>query len=290
MEAWYGLFEEMEIIVPPDVHPQLFIDSDNAMGSSRGDVDDGFALASLLGIWPGVCGLGAVGGNTSAQEAYQNNLALAEKCGWDGPVLQSHEVPDFLGTISSDIKILALGPLSNIAKSLDLHPALQTRVREIIVVGSHSTSIGRWPPFFPFEYNLTKDRKAAQKVFSAGIPITIMPLNVARELRMSMAGIDSLPGVLGAYLTESSRRWIWRSRLLWWQSTVAVWDLAAAMYVRCPELFKTRQTRVVCHSNARVEFDAGTCEVTLIEEMDEGEIWLRFKELLKERVEQEAPL
>ncbi len=50
----------------------FWIDTDNALGSPHGDVDDAFALAALLTAGAPVAALSSVAGNTSEPRAFAN--------------------------------------------------------------------------------------------------------------------------------------------------------------------------------------------------------------------------
>ena len=65
----------------------LVVDSDNGLGSPRGDVDDGLALIALLRSGLPIAALAGVFGNTAEWRARANHRALAALCGYDGPGL-----------------------------------------------------------------------------------------------------------------------------------------------------------------------------------------------------------
>jgi len=79
----------------------LFIDSDNAMGSPSGDVDDGLALAALIRSGATIAAIAAVAGNTSAPLAYDNNRALCQLLDCDAPCFERRKRP-CLWPISKD--------------------------------------------------------------------------------------------------------------------------------------------------------------------------------------------
>jgi len=258
-----------------------YVDTDNALGGARGDVDDGFALVALLLAGAPLLGIGAVAGNTSAENAFKNTKKLASLCQWSGVVVDEKEVVSFLATQKSCFSILSLGPLTNIARALDEIPGIEERVERIVVVGGNTASYGRWPPFFPFEYNLTLDKQAFVRVFTSSIPIDVVPLNVACRLRMDKYLLGSLHGEIGAYLATSSYRWLKRSRLLWWRSSVAVWDLVAALYVCGEALFTTATVSGKAHRSGWLEFGDGGRELTLLVDYDPDLLWKRFISILK---------
>lgn len=233
----------------------LWIDSDNALGSPSGDVDDAFAIAALLCSGADVAGLSSCAGNTSLDLAHANNVRLAKLLGWSGPVLRTPDLRDFPG------RIVALGPLTNIASA--------RAASEIIIVGGNSTSRGRWPPFWPFEFNLTKDRRAALGVFHSHVPLTIFPLNVARQLTIRIEDVPS-------FLREGSRRWFTHLRRVRLTRDFPVYDLAAALYALSPDGFTMQRTTAEMRPNTALRFGRGTREVTLCMSLDRDALWRRF--------------
>jgi inosine-uridine nucleoside N-ribohydrolase len=233
----------------------LLIDSDNALGSPQGDVDDAFALATLFQSGLPIATVTPVAGNTSKEQADRNNRALGALCGYEGPW-------DAAG-ITGPVRFLALGPLTNLA-------SCKLEISEAIVVGGNLTSRGRFPPWWPHEFNLTKDREATRRVFASEVPLTIVPLDVARRLRIS-------PGDLqGHFLQEGSRRWARRSLLLRGSWRFPVFDLAAAAYVIDPSLVKVEETTARLRSNLYVEFGKGDRRVRVVRDLDPERIWRLF--------------
>jgi inosine-uridine nucleoside N-ribohydrolase len=92
----------------------LLIDTDNAAGSPRGDVDDAFALAALLRSGLPVAAVSSVAGNTGEAEADRNNRVLGGLCGYGGPYLRgvrAGDVPDRIDLwTGGPVRFLALGP------------------------------------------------------------------------------------------------------------------------------------------------------------------------------------
>jgi inosine-uridine nucleoside N-ribohydrolase len=260
----------------------LLIDTDNALGSARVDVDDGLAIASLLLSGLPVAAVASVGGNTSEREADRNNRALGALCGYTGPYLrgvEAGEVQDRIDrylrqSVPQGVRIAALGPLTNVAALLRAGLPIQ----EVVLVGSNASSRGRFPPWWPHEFNLTHDRAAAHAVFASDLPLTIVPLDVARRLRATRRRLDELRGDLGALLREKSRRWGHRS--FWVRGTTAfpVFDLVAAAWLTDPELLEVEETTARAHPRLWIEYGKGGRPVRLVRELDEEGIWRRFAE------------
>jgi len=246
----------------------LFIDSDNAMGSRRGDVDDAFAIAALLRSGVPVAALASCRGNTSERSAYENNARIAAVLGWTGPVVRAAEARLLLASFRGRVRILALGPLTNITGA--------RQAGEIILVGGNATSHGRWPPLWPFEFNLTHDRGAARDVFALDVPLTIVPLDVARTLTVERSDLDALPGPLGNYLRRGSERWFAHLRRVRLTRHFPVYDLAAALYALGEDGFTMIETTAIMRRNTSMTFGAGTRPVRLCVSLDRARLWERF--------------
>lgn len=248
----------------------LFVDSDNALGAAGGDVDDAFAIAALFAAGVPVAALSSCSGNTSERRAYENNRRLAALFAWDGPVIDAAEarerLPEFTG------RVVALGPLTNIAGA--------SKAREIVFVGGNSVSHGRWPPFWPYEFNLTRDRAATRAVFALDVPLTIFPLNVARQLTVREADLEGIGGAVGETLRRESRRWFAHLRRMRFTRLFPVYDLAAALYVLDPAGFTFQETTARMRPNTFLEFGRGDRHVKLCVALDHDRLWGRFRELV----------
>jgi inosine-uridine nucleoside N-ribohydrolase len=77
-----------------------------------------------------------------------------------------------------EITIIALGPLTNLAIAFRDDPALAGMVQSIVLMGG-SLSRGNVTP--SAEFNIYADPEAAQAVFHAGAPITMVGLDVTRK-------------------------------------------------------------------------------------------------------------
>jgi inosine-uridine nucleoside N-ribohydrolase len=259
----------------------VFVDSDNALGSARGDVDDGIAIAVLLASGAPVQAFGSVFGNAPVDEAQRNNAALAELFRSTAPSLRGAARPGdadtavaaHLGRALERCAVLALGPLTNVAAALDRGTPLEDARARVICLGSNATTAGRWPPLWPFEFNFTKDRSALVRTFASRLELTVVPLDQAVRLRVPLDALDAIDGSVGTYLRTHARRWWVRARRLKRQATAPVWDLVAVAYLLWPERFLTRRIAARAHQSGWVQYGAGEREVTLITDYDAREIW-----------------
>jgi purine nucleosidase len=82
---------------------------------------------------------------------------------------------------SDTVDILALGPLTNIARLILDHPASANRIGRVIAMGGAVHEPGNVGP--RAEFNIAADPEAAAVVFASGLPITLIPLDVTRKVR-----------------------------------------------------------------------------------------------------------
>ena len=111
------------------------------------------------------------------------------KTGLDGPTLPPPTVPlhplgavDFILDAShsiSDLHLVPIGPLTNIAAALIQDPSLPARVKQISLMGGSLTHGNSTPAA---EFNIWCDAEAAHVVFTSGIPIKMIGLNVTRRV------------------------------------------------------------------------------------------------------------
>jgi len=84
----------------------------------------------------------------------------------------------------------ALGPLTNIAAALLRAPEIAGRLAGLVIMGGASRELGNVTP--AAEFNFHVDPHAAAIVFASGAPITLVPLDVTRQLRSSHARVARL--------------------------------------------------------------------------------------------------
>ena len=86
------------------------------------------------------------------------------------------------------ITLIAIGPLMNIGAAIDKDPATFRNLKRVIIMGGCIKrgygDLGFGPPKGPQpEWNVLNDIPSAQKVFAAGVPLFVMPLD-STQLKM----------------------------------------------------------------------------------------------------------
>ncbi|HXI11894.1 MAG TPA: nucleoside hydrolase [Thermoanaerobaculia bacterium] len=266
----------------------VFIDSDNAMGSRSGDVDDAFAIAALLRSGQSIVALSSVFGNTAEALAHANNSSLARLLRFDGLLLRGAaavsslptDASQFLAAAVVPLRIAALGPLTNIAAAITA--GASRCIEELVVIGSNSISRGRWPPVWPYEFNLTKDRHATKICFDSTIPMTVFPLNVASGFRFDRAHLHQMEGPLGDVLRQGTERWL---RHLFWTRAMRefpIYDLLAALYMTDPEGVDFEERNVSISPSGFIDYRGGDRMIRVATRFSKELLWRRFLRLLRE--------
>lgn len=109
--------------------------------------------------------------------------------GLDGPVFEPltrkaepvHGVSYIIDTLMAsdgDITLVPVGPLSNIAVAMRMEPRILPKIREIVLMGG-AFGTGNVTP--SAEFNLYADPEAARVVFTSGVPIVMMGLDLTNQ-------------------------------------------------------------------------------------------------------------
>ncbi|GAB5389433.1 MAG: nucleoside hydrolase [Alphaproteobacteria bacterium] len=84
-----------------------------------------------------------------------------------------------------EITLATLAPLTNVAMALRREPRIAERLREIVIMGGAFFFGGNSGP--ASEWNILVDPHAAHIVFTAGVPITLVPLDCTQKVLTSQA-------------------------------------------------------------------------------------------------------
>ena len=81
--------------------------------------------------------------------------------------------------------IVAIGPLTNIALAIKSDPRIKNRIERIVMMGGAYLSSEA-------EYNVKRDRAAADIVFHSGVPITAVGLDVTSQCKLREKDLDRM--------------------------------------------------------------------------------------------------
>jgi inosine-uridine nucleoside N-ribohydrolase len=192
-------------------------------------IDGAFAVAlALHDPEIDVLGLAATAGNVPAEQATQNVHILVEQIDpprWprlgaalpveydiDGtrlhgpkglgntsfPCAQLHHphpsdklIVDLVKQNPKEITIVCLGPLTVLARALDREPDLPSLVKRVVCVGGAWHDLGNAGPVSEFHFFC--DPLSARQVLRAGMPLTLLPLDVTRKILFAPTDLLNLP-------------------------------------------------------------------------------------------------
>jgi inosine-uridine nucleoside N-ribohydrolase len=134
------------------------------------------------------------------------------------------------------VAIAPIGPLTNVALLLRLHPELASRIAHVCLMGG---SIGEGNTTASAEFNVIADPEAADVVFRSGVPITMIGLDVThqalldREDASRLRALGTASGRIAAELTDYAL-----DRNLEWSgsTTTAIHDAVAIAHLVTPDL------------------------------------------------------
>ena len=236
------------------------------------DIDDAFALA-LIARSPELelLGVTTVSGDTQARARLAAKLLWeaglrrvpvvpgepgrplpSEQTRWaDGfrsPQLRPGNAVDFLDATlrrqRGKVTIIAIGPLTNIAALLEKDPSITQKISQIVMMGGSVHHGYGDDPTPVAEYNIAADPTAAQKVFSSGVNILMVPLDVTAMLQLDRTDRHRVFTNLTP-LTDS----LAILYNLWNQRTPTLFDPMAVAMLIDPSLCQTEPLHIEVDSN-----------------------------------------
>ena len=105
------------------------------------------------------------------------------------------------------ITIIALGPLTNVARAILTEPRLVHWINKIIIMGGAFEVEGNRTPYA--EFNILNDAYAAHLVFNSGIPILVVGLDVCTQVAFERSDLVSWTSnsVGGCFAKEVVSTW-----------------------------------------------------------------------------------
>lgn len=91
-----------------------------------------------------------------------------------------------------DLTLIALGPLTNVARALQRDARLKDALDNVLVMGGTGDAPGNVTPYA--EFNIWDDPHAANVVFQSGIPVTLIGLDICRQTAVARDNPDWFAG------------------------------------------------------------------------------------------------
>ncbi len=239
----------------------IWIDTDLSLGSPLREVDDAYALLlALRSPELQIVGISTTYGNTPLRgtTARTRHSLGAFRSGL--PVHPGAASPNDLGKATpataalsaalreTRLTYVALGPLTNLASFLRLHPEEAARIDQVILIAGKTpgATLGFGPQekFRIHDANLVKDPAAVRAVLASSLPLLLTPIETSARLTLENDDLRTLAasGAAGKYLARRSGVW-----LCFWTHFVharggPIFDALAILAAARPELL-TLETR-----------------------------------------------
>jgi purine nucleosidase len=248
---------------------------------TRARIVDRFLAATSESAIPVTAGVHTETDNVMTQRAY-------------GERFPAHTHPDGVQALLEEIKrrpgeitLIAIGPLFNIGAAIDRDPETFHKLRRVVMMGGSVergyglAADGSPRPPEP-EWNIDRDPKDAAKLFAAGVPIFMMPLD-STQIHLQTEARESIFGEgnpITDQLTLLYHQWVANTPNH--SPTPTLFDPVAAAYSFHPELCPMTPMRIEVDPNGLTRKVEGEPNAQVCLKSDEKE----FLSLLAARLVQ----
>ena len=243
----------------------VWIDTDVSIGSPIREVDDAFALVlAFHSPEIHVAGLSTTYGNAPLGHTTRAARDLVQRFGRSAGLAVDHVfagagsaqdlgrrsgASDALAAALQEQRVtyIALGPLTNLATFLELHPKVANRIERVIFVGGQvleeSLAFGPNRSFHIHDANVFKDPAAAGVVLRSNIPLTLVPIATGSHLFVDGTDLRQIErsGDAGNYLSRRSRIWLWFWTHIVKTNGAPIFDALAIIPTTRPELLSSKK-------------------------------------------------
>ncbi|KPV51240.1 nucleoside hydrolase, partial [Kouleothrix aurantiaca] len=153
--------------------------------------------------------------------------------------------------------LVAVAPLTNVAVAIRKEPRIVQNVREVIIMGGALRADGNTTSLA--EFNFYVDPHAAHIVLESGMPITLLPWDISKDVMLVQADIDRMLEVsspITRFIADATRFYIEFHELCFGFSGCSINDPVALALTFMPELARTTPMHVAIEDSS--ELTAGT--------------------------------
>ena len=139
-----------------------------------------------------------------------------------------------------EVTLVAVAPLTNVALALRKEPRITQAVREVIIMGGALRVDGNTTPLA--EFNVYVDPHAAHIVLHSGMPITLIPWDITREVQLTQADVDRLLRIaspIPRFIADATRFYIEFHLNYFGFAACSINDPAALALAFVPDLART---------------------------------------------------
>lgn len=159
-----------------------------------------------------------------------------------------------------ELTVVAIGPLTNLARAFMAYPGLAGLLPEIVIMGG-GHAFGNSTP--KAEFNIFADPHAAHIVFESGVPLTMVGLDATMALGLTPEECRSFcpPTTAGRQVAAAFDDILSYSRRYGLGEVAYPHDLTAVICAAHPEVFDLLECRVDIELKGRLTFGQTVCDV-----------------------------
>ena len=163
---------------------------------------------------------------------------------WDALYAAAKRMP-------GELRLVATGPLTNVAIALTKYPDLHGLLHSIALMGGAAVGGNVTPAA---EFNIYDDPDAAQIVFKSGVPLVMCGLDVTMQAELRPADWDEMAGYGNRCggLVKELFACAWKTIQTVGLTGVAQHDSCPVMYLAHPELFRAEEAGVYVETRGSI--------------------------------------
>ena len=149
------------------------------------------------------------------------------------------------------VRVLALGPLTNLAEALKRQPSLTGSITELVIMGGALHVPGNLGDGDIFktnnttsEWNMFVDPLAARIVFRSGVPIRLIPLDATNKVPVDVAFLAKFQAGVRSPLARAVSQVLESDRAFIQAGFFYAWDPLAAVALLHPAVVKTTNLHI----------------------------------------------
>jgi len=144
-----------------------------------------------------------------------------------------------------EVTLVAVAPLTNVAVAIRKEPRIVQAVREVIIMGGALRADGNTTSLA--EFNFYVDPHAAHIVLESGMPITLLPWDISKDVLLTQFDIDRLlkiPSPITRFIADATRFYIEFHVAVFGYSGCSINDPIALALAFLPDLARTEAMHV----------------------------------------------
>ena len=251
------------------------------------DIDDAYALAALIHR-PDLelRGVTTVSGDAVARARLAAKL-LRAAVGFSSASLHESGGVEFMRSEihaqPGKLTIIAVGELTNVAALLEAEPGIAGKIRGICLMGGsiyrgYAASSKPEP-----EWNIKSNAKAAQTVFTSGVPLLVAPLDSTADLKMTPEmRVEVFARGLPLNDALAALNSIWRHTNTWKGENPTLFDVLAVELVAPRTPYPLTGLRVVVANDGLTQAVAGATNARVALKVDAAAFLDGFVRRLRE--------